>query len=117
MNEVWNLAPIYKGFDDPAYTADMEEMKQLVANFTAFAAELSELDPVEGLRRGIAMREKLSELSSLFSYANLRASTDAKDPEPGSYVGRVMSIRSGIAAPMAAFNDWVVKIPNLMELV
>ena len=117
MNEVWNLDPIYKGFDDPAYAADMERMKQLVADFTAFTAELPKLAPIEGLRRGIAMQEKLAELSTLYSYASLRASTDAKDPEPGSYMGCVMSIYSGTAAPMAAFNEWVVKIPNLMELV
>ena len=65
MNEVWNLDPIYKGFDDPAYAADMERMKQLVADFTAFTAELPKLAPIEGLRRGIAMQEKLAELSTL----------------------------------------------------
>ena len=29
MNEFWNLDPIYKGFDDPAFEADMQEMKSL----------------------------------------------------------------------------------------
>ena len=40
MNEVWNLDRIYKGFDDPAYVADMAAMKQLVEDFTAFSKEL-----------------------------------------------------------------------------
>ena len=39
MNEVWNLDPIYKGFDDPAYEADVVKGKELVAAFT----ELMEL--------------------------------------------------------------------------
>ena len=117
MNEVWNLDPIYKGFDDPAYAADMAAMKQLVADAAALAAELPTIEPVEGLRRGIALREKASDLSTLYGYANLRSATDAKDPEPGSYMGQVMALRSETAAPMAAFNAWVVKLPNLMELV
>ena len=117
MNEVWNLDPIYKGFDDPAYQADLVAMKQLVADFTAFAEELPGLEPIEGLRRGIEMQEKLADLGSLGGYASLRSATNAKDPEPGSWMGQVMAVRSGMAAPMAAFNAWVVSLPNLMELV
>ena len=117
MNEVWNLDRIYKGFDDPAYAADMATMKQLVEDFTAFSKELPGMEPIEGLRKGTQMQEKLADLSTLFGYANLRSATDAKNPEPGSYMGRVMAIRSGLAAPMAAYNAWVVSLPNLMELV
>ena len=31
MNEFWNLDPIYKGFDDPAFALDLETLKQKVA--------------------------------------------------------------------------------------
>ena len=117
MNEVWDLTPLYKGFDDPAYEADMAAMKALVADFTAFSKELPNMEPVAGLRRGVELLEKLADLSKLFGYANLRSATNTKDPEPGSYMGRIMAIRSGMAAPSAAFNAWVVQLPNLMELV
>ena len=117
MNEVWDLTPLYKGFDDPAYEADMAAMKALVADFTAFSKELPNMEPVSGLRRGVELLEKLADLSKLFGYANLRSATNTKDPEPGSYMGRIMAIRSGMAAPSAAFNAWVVQLPNLMELV
>ena len=117
MNEVWDLTPLYKGFDDPTFEADMAAMKQLVADFTAFSKELPNVEPVVGLRRGVELLEKLSDLSKLFGYANLRSATNTKDPEPGSYMGRIMAIRSGMAAPSAAFNAWVVQLPNLMDLV
>ena len=117
MNEVWDLTPLYKGFDDPAYEADMATMKALVADFTAFSKELPNVEPVAGLRRGVELLEKLADLGKLFGYANLRSATNTKDPEPGSYMGRIMAIRSGMAAPSAAFNAWVVQLPNLMELV
>ena len=32
MNEVWNLDPIYKGFDDPAFEEDLAALKEKVAN-------------------------------------------------------------------------------------
>ena len=117
MNEVWDLTPLYKGFDDPAFDADMAAMKQLVADFTAFSKELPDVEPVAGLRRGVELLEKLADLGKLFGYANLRSATNTKDPEPGSYMGRIMAIRSGMAAPSAAFNAWVVQLPNLMDLV
>ena len=60
MNEVWDLTPLYKGFDDPAFEADMAAMKQLVADFTAFSKELPNVEPVVGLRRGVELLEKLA---------------------------------------------------------
>ena len=36
MNEVWNLDPIYTGFDDPAFEADLNTAKEKLAAFTAF---------------------------------------------------------------------------------
>ena len=117
MNEFWDLDRIYKGFEDPAYQADFAAMQQLVADFAAFAEALPTMEPLEGLRRGVALQETLSGLSSLFSYASLRQSANTKDNEAGSRMGQVMALHSGLAAPLAAYNDWVAKLPNLMELV
>ena len=117
MNEVWNLDPIYKGFDDPAYQADLARMKELAAQFNAFAEELPALEPLEGLRRGVKLREEMAALGSVGNYASLRSATNAKDPEPGSWMGQIMSVSSSTAAAMATFNAWIVGLPNLMELV
>ncbi|MBQ3487607.1 MAG: hypothetical protein IJA71_04895 [Clostridia bacterium] len=38
MNEVRNLDPIYKGFDDPAFAADMEKLSEKAQAVSAFAA-------------------------------------------------------------------------------
>ena len=62
MNEVWNLDPIYKGFDDPAFEADMDALRNSVADYNAFAATLADLAPLEGLRSGIAWEEKITQL-------------------------------------------------------
>ena len=117
MNEVWNLDVIYKGFDDPEYQADLARMKELAEEFKAFAEELPNLEPLEGLRRGIRLREEMASLGSLGNYASLRSATAARDPEPGSWMGQIMAVSSSTAGAMAKFNAWTVSLPDLMELV
>ena len=118
MNEVWNLDPIFKGFDDPAFDADMQEMKALVERINAAAEGLPQAEPLAGLMEGIALQERFFELvSKLAGYASLRQAADTRDSEAGSRMGQVMQLYSGVAASFAAFKDWATKIPNLMELV
>ena len=118
MNDVWNLDPIYKGFDDPAFSADMEALGEKVKQTAAFAAKLADCEPLEGLRTGICLEEGIDRLAyKLAGYAQLRQSTNTRDSEAGSWIGRIMSMLSGTAAPQAAFRDWASKLPDLMELV
>ena len=118
MTEVWNLDRIYNGFQDPAYEKDFAEMKQAVADVTVFTGALAEGDPLDNLKKGIALEEKIMDLANkLAQYAMLRQSADAKDAEAGSQLGRIMGVVSGFAGPEAAFKDWASKLPNLMELV
>ena len=51
MNEVWNLDVIYRGFDDPAFAADMEKLEKLVQDYVAFAGELDKQTPLDGLKK------------------------------------------------------------------
>ena len=118
MNEFWNLDPIYKGFEDPAFDADLAALKKTVAEFAAFSAELPQTEPLAGLRRGIELNEAVQELAmKLAEYAQLRQSANTRDPEAGSKLGQVMAIYSGYAAPAAAFEGWAAKLPGLMDLV
>jgi len=118
MNEVWNLEPIYKGFDDPSFAADMEALQQQVEAFAAFTATLPEAEPAQGLKEGLAQQEKLAALAEkLAGYASLRQAADTRDPEAGSCFGRVLGILSAMAAPEAAYKAWAASLSNLMELV
>ena len=118
MNDVWNLDPIYTGFDDPAFAGDLQKLEQAAANFAAFAQTLGSIQPLEGLKTGIALQEAVSELAEkLYLYASLRQSTNTRDTESGSAMGKILSILSGIAAPEAAFKAWAAALPDLAELV
>ena len=118
MNEVWNLDPIYKGFDDPAFAADMQALSQKVKAMGEFAGKLQEGTAEENLRVGIRLEEETSALAGkLGGYSSLRQATNTRDPEAGSRMGQIMSLLSGTAGPRAAFREWASKLPNLMELV
>ena len=118
MNEIWNLDPIYTGFDDPAFEGDMALLKQRTEDINAFAEALPGMEPLEGLRRGIELQEQFNNLvNKLAEFASLRQSANTKDPAAGSQLGRVMALYSTVAAALAAFKDWASKLPNLMELV
>lgn len=118
MNEVWNLDVIYRGFDDPAFAADMEKLEKLVKDYAAFAGELVGQTPLDGLKKGIALEEALTELTAkLGEYASLRQSVNTRDAEAGSRLGQVMQRISGAAGAQAQWREWVSKIPDLMVLV
>ncbi len=118
MNDVWNLDPIYKGFEDPAFEADMISLKAEAEKINEFSGKLPDMSPIQGLREGIALQERFSELiSKLAGYASLRQSANTKDPTAGSHMGRIMALYSGVAAPFAAWKEWASKLPNLQELV
>ena len=117
MNEVWNLEPIYKGFDDPQFAADLERLKQKVAYAAQFAAGLENAQPLEGLKQGLALEEEVQALvMKLYEYAMLRQSANTRDGEAGSRAGQIMGILSGFAGPQAAFEAWAAKLPDLKTL-
>ena len=118
MNEVWNLDVIYHGFDDPAFGAELENLRKTAADYTVFAAELEKYPPLEGLKKGIALEEALTTLTAkLGEYASLRQSVNTRDAEAGSRLGQVMQAVSAAAGAQAQWREWVSKIPDLMTLV
>ena len=118
MNDVWNLNPIYSGFEDAAFEQDMSTLKALVEKIQAFAEKLPAMDTACGLKEGISLQEQFSlVVNKLAGYASLRQAADTRDPEAGSRMGQVMQLYSGVAAPLAAWKDWASKIENLQEVV
>ena len=117
MNEVWNLDPIYRGFDDPAFAQDLAKGQEAIAAYAALTEKLSEMEPLEALRQGIALEETIAGMTEkLGLYASLRQSANTRDSEAMSQLGRLMGIYSAVAAPQAAFRAWAAQLPNLEEL-
>ena len=118
MKDTWNLDVIYRGFDDPAFTADLQAMQDVVKNFAVFAESLEKLDTLEGLRQGIVWEEKLVLLGrKLAFYAQLRQSVNTRDSECGSRLGQVLQLFSAAAGAEAAWKQWAANREDLMEAV
>ena len=117
MEHVWSLDSVYRGFEDPAFAADLECVKKKIAQFTALTKDLAAGTPLEVLRTGIALQEDINALAQKMSmYASLRQYADSRDAQAQSQLGRLMGIFSAFAAPEAAFQEWAAALPNLMEL-
>ena len=116
MNEVWNLDPIYQGFDDPAFARDVEALQLTLSQLEAFVKTLGEADPAQGLRRGLELQEALAGyVMKLAGFAELKQAANTLDAQAGSQLGRILGLYSESAAPIAAFEDWAARIPNLQE--
>lgn len=117
MNSEWNLEPIYKGFEDPAFEADMGKLSAIVKELPDFVAKLPQMEVLAGLRGGVELLEKLEKtVGKLALYASLRQATNTRDTQAGSAMGRIMGLYSGVAAPNAELEAWIAGVPNLQEL-
>jgi hypothetical protein len=85
MNEVWNLDPIYKGFDDPAFGVDMERFGEMVKQMAELSAGLAEGDPLEGLRAWIRLEEE----AELFSDADVSVVTYGSLSNPSELAAKL----------------------------
>ena len=118
MNDVWNLSTIYAGFEDPRFDADLKTLESKIEAYTRLASGLSGMEPLEGLKQGIALEEEISTLAGkLGLYASLRQSANTRDTDAVSQLGRLMGICSAVAAPEAAFHEWAAQLPDLMALI
>ena len=118
MKDVWNLDRIYRGFEDPAFAADMDALREKAVRYNDFAASLENMDALAGLRQGIILEEELTGIArKLATYAQLRQSVDTRDTACGSFLGQVLQILSGTAGAQTTWQEWAVKQENLMELV
>jgi len=118
MKDTWNLDKIYRGFEDPAFGADLEALKNMASEYAAFAQKLEQMEPLAGLRQGICWEEKLTALArKLATYTQLRQSVDTRDAACASWLGQILQIISGTAGTQTRWQEWAVKQENLMELV
>ncbi len=118
MNERWNLDPLYRGFDDPAFAQDLQALKDACGQFDTLTKSLEEMEPVVALRRCVDSLENISNLgNALAEYASLRQSTNTADSDAASAMGQVMAVFSQSAGADARFQDYAAKLPNLEELL
>ena len=118
MQYTWDITPLYKGFDDPVFLEDVEQLRIKADQLVAFAEKLDSIDPLEGLKGGTALLEELALLTDrLPVYCRLRLATKISDPEATAWQGKLSAIAATYAGAEASFKLWAGNLPNLETLL
>ncbi len=118
MRYDWDITPLYKDFDDPAFLRDIEALRVKAAELVAFAETLSQIEPLESLKHGTQLLEELILLTDhLNPYIRLRLATNTSDPDATAWQGKLNAITASYAGAEATYKQWAGKLPNLEALL
>lgn len=114
MKDTWSLDVLYKGYDDPKFQMDLDELKSLIAKMQDFAASLSHEAEADTLKKMIALQEEtLKKIMQLHSYIELRQATNTSDAQSVSYGEVLTKIINSSAKAQAAFDRYISECANL----
>ena len=101
MEMTWDLEVLYKGYDDPKYIADCNKLHELIEQIKE--QKLDEEKVKETIETNLNFELETSKiLSELFSYSNLRISTNVNDYEALGQMGKLrMKLQETVAADVA----------------
>ena len=118
MNTEWSLDVLYKGYDDPAYQQDLEKLDTLINKLHTFAENLGKDSDKDTVIEYVALTEEFSLLvTKLYSYTELRESTDTTNSETTSYLNRIQLKISATSKDSAKIDKYIANIANLDEIV
>ena len=118
MNDRWSLSALYKGYDDPAFSADFAQLKTVVAEMDAHARALNAAAPAEGVKRALLLQEQFMTLGQkLYSFAGLQTAADSRDAESVAWSGRLQAVFSGTAAAGALLKQFIAGREDLEALI
>lgn len=114
MKENWSLDILYKGYDDPAFSHDLNALDTCIENCNNVANTLSHEDEITTLHAILKNLEELTLLSyKLLAYVNLRQSTDTTDSATASYLDKITKKLSNSSKSRANMNRYISEIENL----
>ena len=118
INKEWDLTPLYKGFDDPQYARDLESLRSAVEEIRAIPALQGTMEPKDYLVKALTVEEQVTALGSrMAAYAALRSSTNTRDAEAVSALGKLQQMFSECSAASASLQSYIGKLNNLDEII
>ncbi len=117
MDTKWNLDRLYKGFDDPAWQADIEALEKAYACFKDAVYEAEEKADKPAVEAVLSAMEEIQKLSGkLGLFAGLRQAVNSRDSEAMAQTARLMKLRSAGAADRAKAKKALGGIEDLDAL-
>lgn len=118
MNKEWSLDVLYKGFDDPKYKKDKEELVNLTSELKTFCETLhSGQQREENLVRAVEYLERYHVLSYLLiTYTVLKQSTNTSDSGITNQVNAIEKQVSEASKSLATIKKYIAKADNSEEI-
>ncbi len=112
----WDLSYLYRGFDDPAFAADLAKLPEL--NAAMERAAQAELPPREKLEGLLAADDALSAtLDRLGSFCQLTLSVDATSETAAQYLDKVMLAYNDYSLLESALIRYVGSLEQLESVI
>lgn len=117
MNKEWSLEILYKGYDDPAFLKDVEEMKELIGEVKKYVAELAGRSEEEAVVWLLQWLETFLEKEmNLDIFVSMKSSTNTTDSETKAWNEKLMQLESSVSKELAAIDKFFANISELDAL-
>jgi pepF/M3 family oligoendopeptidase len=118
MKSVWSLDKLYKGYDDPKFIEDYNKVDVSINELNNFVNNLENNEASSNLLKAIEVLEEQETLfTKLFAFASLKQSTNTKDVDSASYLGRLSDKASGTTKALTILKKYIGNIKNLDEII
>ena len=106
MNLTWDLEVLYKGYDDPKYKEDYEKLLNLINLSKEEKLDIN--DKVKTIENHLTLEIEMHKLlRELFSYNNLRVSTNVNDYQALAEMGKIRMSLQETVGPSVAFTKFL----------
>lgn len=120
MNQEWSLDVLYKGFEDPKFTQDLEELGKKLDAYKAAVEKLPQMkeDPENALETILKLQEDYYLVSRrLMSFCSLSKSANTANAQAASYLERLHMALSNVSKENAMVKKFIAGVENLDELI
>ena len=116
MEHTWDLSFLYKGFDDPAFLADVARWPEMIAEQKAVLE--SDLPDREKLEQLCELDEAMSALvDRLYNFSGLTLAADASNSAAQQYEDKLALIGNDASLVSSAITRYVGSLDDLEEII
>ena len=116
MTGKWDLTPLYKSFDDPAFAADMAALPGMIAELSATVAE--ELPAVEKLEKLITLQDVIGEkFEQLYLLCELTLAADATNAVAALNTDKLQVMMNDYSLAGSAITRYIGGLDELEECI
>lgn len=118
MNTEWSLDVLYKGYDDPEFQNDLKRVDTLIDQMHEFADSLGSSSDKDTVKAYVTLLENFSTVvARLYSYVELRETTDTTDSETTGYMNKIQLKLSETSKDSAKLEKYIANIDSLETII